>query len=284
MNKRLLKSSLAALCAFALSACTYTGTVRSNIAPMAASSRTYKGDVSLMIDRDITSAEVTTGVGAHTVKVAVGSALNSAIVEAARIVFPSVAPQGTSPTPGTYDVLLRARLQHMAASSTIEAGFWTARASITAQASVVIEMLRGDGSIAHRQVVTGTGLENRPVGTPDNVRQGVEVALERAVQQVADGAASVFMTGLSDSTREQFTTRDDLPAAAPLGSRMPDENRSDSPSGNRWTRLRLAMTKNEVRALIGSPNLTTATKWYYANDGALTFSEAGKVLAIQPPK
>jgi len=197
-----IKIVAAALASLAVSACTYTGAVRSNIAPLAATSRTYKGNVSMVIEKEVTAAEVTTSLGAHTVKVSAGSALNSAVVEAARIVFPNVAPQSTSPAPGSYDVLIHVRLQNISASSTIEPGFWTARANITAQASIVVEMLRADGSIAHRQVVTGTGLENRPVGTPDKVREGVEVALERAVQQVADGTTGVFMTGLSDAIRE----------------------------------------------------------------------------------
>jgi hypothetical protein len=66
----------------------------------------------------------------------------------------------------------------------------------------VIEIMRKDGSIAHRQVVTGTGLENRPVATGDKVREGVEVALERAIQQVADGVASVCISGIGEALRE----------------------------------------------------------------------------------
>ncbi len=213
MKKTLIRYLVAACLVAALSACTYTGSVRSNIAPMAATGRTFKGNVAMMIDQDVTSAEVTTSVGAHTVKVSAGSALNSAIVEAARVVFPSVATQATPPSPGTYEVLLRARLQHIAANATIEPGFWTARANITAQASIVIEMLRNDGSMAHRQIVTGTGLDNRPVGSPEKVKEGVETALERAIQQIADGTAGVFMTGLTDATREQAAT------ATSLGSR-----------------------------------------------------------------
>jgi hypothetical protein len=192
----IIKCLMAAFLVVSMSACTYTGAVRSGIAPTTVTDRTYKGNVSLLIDPAINTAEVTTSVGAHTVQVSAGSALNSAIVEAARIVFPNVAPQATTPGAATSDVIIKTRLQHIAASSNIETGFWSSRANITAQVSVVVEMLHRDGSIAYRQVVTGTGLESRQVSGPDKVREGVEVALERAIQQVADGTTGVLITGL----------------------------------------------------------------------------------------
>lgn len=187
----------AVIFAIAQSGCTYTGAVRTGIAPMTISDRTYNGDVALRIDPAINSAEVVTNVGVHTVKVSAGNALNSAIVEAARVVFPRVAPQSSIPALNTYDFLVQVRLQNIGGNSTIDEGFWSSRANITTQISVVVELLNKDGSIAYRQVVTGTGIESRSVGTVNKVREGVEVALERSVQQVADGVSTALITGLS---------------------------------------------------------------------------------------
>lgn len=199
-----MKRNLVFIClvlAFVTSGCTYTGAIRSNITPTTVTGKTFKGDVSILVSNDIKTAEVTTSVGAHTIKVSAGSALNAALMEAARAVFPKATPQSGSPAAGSYEVFIRANLQHIAANSALEQGFWTARSNITAQVSIVIEMLRSDGSVAYRQVVTGTGLESRPVATPDKVKEGVEIALERAIQQVADGITTAFVTGLSEAVK-----------------------------------------------------------------------------------
>lgn len=195
MKKLLLAVSVMSF--LALSACTYSGAVRTGIAPIASVSKTYGGNASLVIDPAINTAEVTTGVGAHTVKVSAGSALNSAIVEAVRLVMPKVVTASSPQNISMSDIIIRARLQHIAASAPIEEGFWSSRTNITAQVSVVIEMSKRDGSLLYRQVVTGTGLESRSVGTVNKVRDGVVIALERAIQQVADGTEGVLLTGLN---------------------------------------------------------------------------------------
>lgn len=186
-----------------MTACTYTGAVRTGIAPMTTTDRSYGGDVDLLIDPAINSAEVTSGVGVHTVKISAGSALNSAIVEAARVVFPRVSPQSSPQALKKSNYIIQARLNNISASTPIEQGFWSSRTNITTQVSVVIEMDKKDGSVIYRQVVTGTGLESRSVGSADKVRDGVQIALERAIQQVADGTASVLITGLERMKSEQ---------------------------------------------------------------------------------
>lgn len=199
--KRIILTTASAVLLGLLAGCTYSSAVRSSIAPATVTGKRFDGNVAMIIGPEISSAQVTSSVGYDTVKVDAGDALRGALVEAARVVFPRVAPLAATPSPETYDVLVRVSLSHIAANPSIEQGFWTARSSITAQVSVVIEVLRRDGSIAYRQVVTGTGLENRPVANSNAVRQGVELALERAIQQIADGAATAFISALSEIDR-----------------------------------------------------------------------------------
>jgi hypothetical protein len=186
-----------------LSACTYTGAVRTGIAPISTVAKTYRGNASLLIDPAINTAEITTGVGAHTVKVSAGNALNSAIVEAVRSVMPNATTEASPQSISMSGIVIKARLQHISANAPIDQGFWSSRTNITAQVSVVIEMLRPDGSLLYRQVVTGTGLESRSVGSVDKVREGVEFALERAIQQVSDGTASVLVTGINQLNNDR---------------------------------------------------------------------------------
>ena len=182
---------------FGLVGCTFTGAVRSNIAPISSVSKTYNGDVSLVIDPAINTAEVTTDVGVHTVTVAAGGALNSAIVEAARLVFPKVSPDKTAMGLRNNDIVIQVHLHNISGNASLNHGFWSSTANITTQVSIVIEMQRKDGSLVYRQVVTGTGLQTQPDASPQNVRTGMVIALERAIQQLSDQTTTVFVTGLN---------------------------------------------------------------------------------------
>lgn len=42
-----------------------------------------------------------------------------------------------------------------------------------------------------------------------------------------------------------------------------------------WGQLRSTMTKDEIRVLLGEPNLKTERKWVYANAGAVSFEANG---------
>jgi hypothetical protein len=195
--KKLAYSLMSVMMVAWLSGCTYTGAVRSNITPISTVGKVYNNDVVLIIDPSINTAEVNASVGVHKVKVAAGSALNSAILEAARLVFPKVSPQVAASNMRGGDLVIQTRLMNISGNASINQGFWSNSASVTTQVSIVIEMLHKDGSLIYRQVVTGTGLENQSDALAQNVAKSMEIALERSVQQVSDQATTVFVTGLA---------------------------------------------------------------------------------------
>lgn len=196
--KKIMSIVISMIIAIGVSGCTYTGAVRSNIAPISTLSKTYNGNVALVIDPAINTAEVKTSVGAHTVIVSVGQALNSAITESARLVFPKVSPQGSALSVRRDDIVVQVRLNQVSGNSAINPGFWSNSANVTAQVSIVIEMVRKDGSLIYRQVVTGTGLDSTSYASGGNVQKSMESALEKAVQQVSDQTVTVFITGLNE--------------------------------------------------------------------------------------
>jgi hypothetical protein len=67
-------------------------------------------------------------------------------------------------------------------------------------------------------------------------------------------------------------------------SPAPEAAREKAPPVSPWSKLHVGMTKAEVTAVLGTPNMQTAKKWVYHDTGVVTFDDKGKLDGISTPK
>ena len=134
---------------------------------------------------------------------------------------------------------------------------------------------RKDGTYVapyHRTAPNGTKNDN--YSTKGNVNPYTGQAGTKPGDAPASGSTGSSATAAPISAGSQTPAKDNAPPAPA----------KDAPPPSPWTKLHVGMTKAEVMAAIGKPQMSTAKKWVYGDTGFVTFDDKGTADSISAPK
>lgn len=188
-----------------LNGCTYSGTIRTDIAPTAMIARKYPTKVGVyftprLVQYEEVSKPATYYGSAHTFTFMMGPAIKEALTKSVEAAYSNVSVLNVQPSPGEYERVIIFDLQNCNVRVEFVPGFWRNAAKANAILHVSMEIMDGKSLKAFQRLsMNGNGFSMKDaVGVADAQKQ-FATAIEDAIRQLAENTANLLVSGATES-------------------------------------------------------------------------------------
>lgn len=197
-----------------LCSCTYSGAIRTNIAPTTMTGKKLSSNVGVYFNPRLAShIETTTPVSAcgsaHTYSFDMGPALTASLKKSVEAAYSQVSVlQRVALQPDQFERIVRFDLQSPNVRIEFLPRFWAAAAKADASIQVSMEIIEGSSLKAiQRFAISGTGFVVKDANTWEDAHKIFSIAIEDAIQQVSENAAILLISGVGEPLRAEGEER-----------------------------------------------------------------------------
>jgi hypothetical protein len=184
--------------------CTYTGAIRTDIAPTSMVARKYPAKVGvyfaprLVQYEEITKPATFYG-SAHTFTFNMGPAMKEALTKSVESAYSNVSILSDPPMPGKFDRVISFDLQSSNIRVEFVPGFWSNSAKANAILHVTMEIADGSSLKAiQRLTVNGNGFTTQKTSGGADAQTQFSRAIEDAIRQLSDNTANLLISGAAE--------------------------------------------------------------------------------------
>jgi len=196
--------ALVVCCILMSSGCTYSGAIRTDIAPTAIVGKKSPARVGVYfeprLEQYVERTTPSTVYGsAYTYLFEMGPALKEALTRGVRVAYSDVSVLTTRPQPGKFDRVICFDLQSSNVRIEFVPGFWTETAKADAILHIVMEAKDGLSlSDIQRLTVSGNGFSTKPSYVGAEAHKHFSIAIEDAIRQVTENTANLLISGVAE--------------------------------------------------------------------------------------
>lgn len=184
--------------------CTYTGTIRTNIAPTAMVAKRFPTKVGVhftprLANYEEVSKPATYYGSAHTFTFKIGPALQEALLKSVESAYSNVEVTSALASPGEYGMIINFDLQNVNVRVEFAPGFWRAAAKSNAVIYVSMEIIDGSSMQSlKRLTVNGNGFSSKDTKGGADAQKQFSLAIEDAIQQLSENTSNLLISGVGE--------------------------------------------------------------------------------------
>jgi xanthine/uracil/vitamin C permease (AzgA family) len=183
--------------------CTYTGAIRTDIAPTALVGRKYQAKVAVYfaprLANYIETAKPATMGSVHTYQFQMGLALTSALTRSVEAAYANVLVVPSPTPPRDFERVFRFDVQSSNVRIELVPGFWSDLAKSDCVLHVSMEIADGTSFKAiQRLSVNGNGFSNKETSGGDDAQRQFSLAIEDAIRQLTEKTANILISGVGE--------------------------------------------------------------------------------------
>jgi hypothetical protein len=184
--------------------CTYSGAIRTDIAPSAMVGRKSLSSVGVYFYPRLAEYEEVTKPAtfygsAHTFKFEMGPAMKESLIKSVEAAYSKVSILRETPKPGEFDRDISFDLQSSNVQVEFVPGFWNASAKANAIIHVSMEIIDGKSlKTIQRLAISGNGFSTKDTSGGGDAQKQFSRAIEDAIRQLSENTANLLISGVAE--------------------------------------------------------------------------------------